>query len=525
MSAASLSAFELGRRPARQPLALLIAALLTAAPLRAQGTQQQGHPAAAAQGGDEGAKPTRGGRPAAGSKPAAAARGAAKGAAGAAPDAVVQYRPLRFDEDWSRLPSSSRDWLDRMKSIPIDPSGWMMLRVGGQLRARAEGVDRYQLVAGADRNDAYGATREMLWGDLHFGSAARAFVELRNAQSVSRDLPGGARTSDYDLVDLENAFVELGRGPADRRSFVRVGRQELSWGRERVVGVSDWSNSRTTYQGVDARWAFAPLTAGLVVVEPVTIRSRAPDLGDTLALYRGAYLDGNRVGVLSDWQVYSLKLDSRDAVRAGRAGDRHELTTGARVALGGAGSRWRFDGEGALQRGRLTDTPVRAWFVASDLTWLPRRVAGSPQIAAGFDWASGGGDTTRLTTYTPPTTTGHSHAGYMDIIGRANLAEARGGVTVRPSRTVSVHALQHWFWRASADAPAFSKSMTVLRAPGTSRDRALGGETDLTATWRLTRRLRIEPGLGYFAPGAFLLGAPTPARASTWTFLSTTYTF
>lgn len=479
-------------RSGRRSLLVLAATLLAAAPATAQTiAEPQGHPVSAS----------------------------------AANAGTVQFRPLRFDEDWSRLPVGSGDWLDRLKAIPLDPSGWAMLRVGGQFRVRAEAVDRYQLAAGADRNDAFGLTREALWGDLRLGSAMRAFVELRNAQAVSRDLPGGARPSDFDLADAENAFVELGRGPAEQRSFVRVGRQELSWGRERVVGVSDWSNSRTTYQGVDARWAFAPFTAGALVVEPVTVKSRAPDRADTLALYRGAYLDGNRVGVVSEWQLYSLRLDSRADQRAGTPGDRHEVTTGARVALGPTGSAWRLEGEGALQRGRLTDTPVRAWFVASDLTWVPSRLPGAPQLSAGFDWASGGGDSTRLTTYAPPTSTSHSHAGYMDIIGRANLAEARAGLTVRPWRAVSVHALQHWFWRASTDAPAFSKSMAILRPADGSADRALGGESDLTATWRLTRRLRVEAGGGYFAPGAFLLGAPSPARASTWTFLSTTYTF
>lgn len=476
----------------RRSLAVLAASLLCAAPAAAQTiAEPQGHPVS----------------------PSTASA------------VSVQFRPLRFEEDWSRLPAGAGDWLDRLKAIPLDPSGWAMLRVGGQLRVRAEAVDRYQLAAGSDRNDTFGLTREALWGDLRLGGAARAFVEVRNAQAVSRDLPGGARPSDFDLADAENAFVELGHGPAEQRSFVRVGRQELSWGRERVVGVSDWSNSRTTYQGVDARWAFAPFTVGALVVQPVTVESRAPDRGDTLALYRGAYVDGRRAGIVSDWQLYSLRLDSRDATRAGVAGDRHELTIGSRVALGDPRSPWRFEGEGALQRGRLTDTPVRAWFVASDLTYADDQLRGAPQLTAGFDWASGGGDTTRLTTYAPPTSTSHSHAGYMDIIGRANLAEARAGLTVRPSRAVSVHALQHWFWRASPDAPAFSKSMTILRAADGSPDRALGGETDVTAMWRLTRRLRVDAGGGYFAPGAFLLGAPSPARASTWTFLSTTYTF
>lgn len=485
------------RRPGWRPLSIIAAALLASAPAAAQTTvEPQGRPA----------------------PPAPAATAAPR-------EVTVQFRQLRFDEDWSRLPAGSGDWLDRLKVIPLDPSGWAMLRVGGQIRARAEGVDHYQLAAGTNRNDAFGVTREMLWGDLQLGGAARAYLELRNAQAISRDLPGGARPSDFDLTDVENAFVELGHGPADHRSLIRVGRQELSWGRERVLGVADWSNSRTTYQGVDARWAFAPFDAGIIAVEPVTIRSRAPDRGDTLALYRGAYLDGNRAGIISDWQLYSLRLDSRADVRAGRAGDRHELTTGARLALGAAGSPWRFEGEGAVQRGRLTDTPVRAWFVASDLTYVPAHVRGSPQLSAGLDWASGGGDTTSLTTYAPPTSTSHSHAGYMDIVGRANLVEARGGLTVRPWRTVSLHALQHWFWRASTDAPAFSKSMAILRAADGSPDRALGGETDLTAMWRLTRRLRLDAGAGYFAPGAFLLGAASPARASTWTYLSTTYTF
>lgn len=439
--------------------------------------------------------------------------------------ALPAFRLLRFDEDWSRAAVASGDWLDRLKAIPLDSGGSVMLRVGGQLRARAEGVSNYQLGSGADRSDAFEVVRQSLWGDLHVGTTLRAFVELRNSQALSRDLPGGARTSDFDATDVENAFVEIGSADSGRRSLIRLGRQEISLGRERVIGVSDWSNTRTMYQGLDARWAFARATIGALVVRPVTVRSRAPDLADSLTLFRGVYVNGVRTGALSAWELYALKLDDRATLRAGRPGDRHEVTAGARLVLSAEQSPWSLEGEGALQRGRLTDTPVRAWFVASELTYAARDWRWSPQLSAGFDWASGGGDSARLATYAPPATTGHAHAGLMDIIGRANLVEARTGLAFRPRRALTVQARQHWFWRASTGESAFAKSMAVLGVAGGSPARALGGETDLTASLRLTRRLRVDAGVGYFAPGEFLLAAATPARPSTWTFLSTAYTF
>jgi hypothetical protein len=68
-----------------------------------------------------------------------------------------------------------------------------------------------------------------------------------------RDLPGGKRTGDVDSGDLLNDFVEFQTdAAANKGAKLCIGRQEISYGKQRIISAANWSNTRRTFDGVKA---------------------------------------------------------------------------------------------------------------------------------------------------------------------------------------------------------------------------------------------------------------------------------
>jgi hypothetical protein len=440
-----------------------------------------------------------------------------------------EYRVVRFDENWAVLRDAPRTGpLDALKYIPLDSAGSTYLSLGGQLRLRGEGVDNFMLADAPERSDVFGLVRALMHADLHVGPHFRFFVEGKHAVALDRDLPGGRRPLDHDEFDLQNAFVELAccaSGPLGLTA--RVGRQELLLGSQRLVSPLDWSNTRRTFEGgrLIAR-------AGRFVLDgfgtrPVLVDTEEFNERDPETLFWGVALRPAVAAPLLGWDLYLLGLDQGDSTRLWGAQAAHErLTLGGRL-MGTLGSpAARFEVEAGGQTGSFADRDVRAWFFASDLSRSFADLALRPTASIGFDYASGDGDPADdvVGTFHQLYPLGHAYAGYMDVLGRQNLVEARGVIAAAPGARTQLRASVHRFLRARTTDSAYNVGGAVL--PGsTGPERALGTELDLTAGFRVDRHTRVEVGYGHFRPGGYFEAGPTGASSSNWGYASTSFTF
>lgn len=434
------------------------------------------------------------------------------------------YRVLRFDEVWAR---GTGDWSDALKAIPVAPQ--VALTLGGQARVREESTRDYNFTGTSDDN---ASSRLQVNVDLQAGDArrvhGRVFAEFRDAQMYHRDLPGGTRPSDGDRSDVQNLFADV----AYAKSYVRVGRQEVVSGRERLIGVPDWSNTRRGFQGARAMLVHGALSLDLLDARPVVVRQAAPNLADSTTRFRAVTL-GSAPGVKparhvlpSAWQLYHY--DQRVTASTGV----HRQTTGGRLAwtFGSAardGTGYGFETETAMQRGAVGQREIRAWFVTTETSAQWRGVHGSPTLAFGLEAASGDDNPTDGTvrSFNGLYGAAHQHGGYADIIGRANAREAHLVSTWEPSRHLSLRGGLYRYDRLSLKDGVYTKQNTLLRAAGTSRARHAGDELDLTGTMPVTRHLKVIAGHAWIEPGEFMRRSAGGARSARWGYLGTTYTF
>ena len=114
--------------------------------------------------------------------------------------------------------------------------------------------------------NGYWLQRYMFHVDTRVSRRLRLYGELKSGIEVGR--AGGPRPPDEDQLDVHQGFIDVSFGPLT----VRVGRQELAFGSQRLVAVREGPNMRQTFDAVDlvvvrGRWRVDGLGAGYVSTE------------------------------------------------------------------------------------------------------------------------------------------------------------------------------------------------------------------------------------------------------------------
>lgn len=427
----------------------------------------------------------------------------------------------------ARPAAAPRSLLTRLKALPLAGHKPVSLSLGAQARWREELYRNFNTLP---INDDNSQSRLLLSADLLAGRRSswygRSLLEWRDNQSYGRTLPGGARTQDADRHDVQALFVEAGHGA----SFLRVGRQEIALGRERLIGVPDWSNTRRGSQGARLQLVRGRLALEAVDAHPMLVRQSAPNRADstqrfrTLSLGSAAGAKAFARGLPAIWQLYGYEQRLTPVSGA----QTHRWTTGGRLQWQRGSTKsaavQTLEFEGAWQSGRTGDRSLAAhfWVIEAQQQW--RRVMGAPSLALGIEEASGENpaSSNRLEGFAVLYPAAHAHGGYADVIGRTNVRELHAISSWDPVAALNLRAALYRFDRLRLTDGVYSKQNTLFRAAGNSQDRHVADELDLTGTWKMGRYWRMVFGGGVVTPGAFLRATTPIARMERWGFVGTT---
>ena len=444
------------------------------------------------------------------------------GAASADPDPQPRpsYQTLRQDEDWSFLRDSGAegagDFFDPAKFVPLDAEGWAWLSFGSQLRLRNETLSDAGF-GGADDDDGdFLLSRLMLHTDLHAGEHFRVFVQGRSSMVTDHDVAGGPDAGQVDNFDLHNAFADLSL-PLGRDAGLRLrgGRQELSFGRGRLVHMGDWGNTRRSFDGVSTllsagAWKLEPFWA-----RPVTVKMYDGNSADSNRAFFGSYASGAIPGTPVGLDLYYLGLHQNDATYNLTAGDEHRHSVGGRVFGAYGESGFDYDVEGTYQFGEVDGEDVSAFMLASELGYSAEGVPLAPRFLVGVDYTSGdrseGGS---VQTFNPLFPDGHDDFGNMDAVGAQNAFDVKTGFALHPSGKLTLTTVLHYLRRAQAGDDFYDGGGAVARDGSLSDSRELGFELDLGASLQIDRHAVLGAGWSHFFPEP---SSGAPARTTAWT--------
>lgn len=406
---------------------------------------------------------------------------------------------------------------------------------------------------GANTDNSYWLSRLRLhagysadwWGAYVEGRSSLVSGDQRYAYPNIPAVAGTVRKQgdgpEADGLDLQQAFVTLGSAK-DFPLTLKVGRQELSYGEERLVGAFGWNNIGRSFDGVKLRWQNEWLTADLFATRPVIPQDGRFNVENDHDSFSGIYATTTKVPKNSvDFYFLARNADRQAAAdvpspQVPQPSARDIYTVGGRIKSQ-PGQFHGFDYllDGAYQFGDYVDPRLvlnataprldqRAFMTVAQAGYTFSEVWATPRLGVEFDYGSGDSNPTNHTheTFENLFPTNHKFYGSMDLASLQNIEDAGINLTLKPTSRVSIAIIGNALWLASTHDSFYAVTgvprggFTATPGNGYGINPRYGSflGTDLTAIAGLavSRSLQLEVGYGHFFAGQYV--AQTWAAAS-----------
>jgi hypothetical protein len=440
----------------------------------------------------------------------------------------TSFKPNSFyDIDWRYLDdpnNTEHDFFDFLKRQRFGDD-LFMFTAGGEFRARlAHEENRLLTNVGPNRgrDDTYDLFRLRAYADLWITQYIRIYAEFLSATSPDYDLPPAP--IDRDPYDFLNLFVDVRTLELTDNNpiWLRVGRQELLYGSQRLISPLDWANTRRTFQGIKAFYRSQDFDLDAFVVNPVVFPPgayaggnpngwTAPDTEKTFAGIWGTYKF--RPGTNID--LYYLMLDDDRLNFIGsnrRRGEETINTIGTRFV--GDYNNWLWDFEPMAQFGTFANQLQSAWACAAGGGYYFADVWATPTFWLYYDFASGthhpvvvGNNPHTFNQLFP---FGHYYFGWLDLVGRQNIQDFSAYATLYPADWLFTQIQCHNFFLDAARDALFNAGGVPIRQDITGRSgRNVGTELDFIVNFHIDNHSDLLVAYSYMFAGRFIRSTAT----------------
>lgn len=400
-----------------------------------------------------------------------------------------------------------------------DLPSWMSLDM--ELRGRTEVQTSLGYVPGKDRT--YELTRVrggMTLSPFHWLTAYAQFHDTHALGLPVRDVASNMR----DTFDLRQGYLNF---HYESKIQFFAGRQELKFGDERVVGISDWTNNSRTWDGFDLRLGSRNrvdlFTTSVVKVNPTSLDKHGAGL-----TFHGA--EGNIAGLVPNTlvQPFVLVRTSAHALsQQGIPGHETEVTFGSYWS-GKLPHGIDTSGTGDLQRGSYSDNAIHAGAAIVRVGYAPTRMPWKPHIEGEYDYATGNPyrNADHVSTYDQQYPSNHNAFGLVDLFGFQNIKQDRLNLSLAPVNNFFLLFQGGSLHVASMRDGVFSGDGSLLFAApdgGFKRD-GIGSEFDASAKYIFHKSFVVNAGVGHFFPGSVMTSSDHGAPL-TLGYLQLTYRF
>lgn len=394
------------------------------------------------------------------------------------------------------------------------------VKFDSEIRGRLDGQTAYNNVSGD--GEVYGLTR--VRGGVILDATKYLTLHLQfqdtHAPGLASDL---VASNMHDTFDLREGWVQLHQ----QRVKLYIGRQELKFGSERLVGVSDFTNNSRTFDGVDLRLGEKNtvdiFSTSVVITHPTSLDTHGGGL-----TFHGVYGRFNaRNEEISVQPFVFIKALPHIRSSRGKLGDELATTFGAEVQ-GNVHRIFEFDGLAALQRGSFAGDSIQAGAFYIKVFYATPHFLWSPRLGGEYDWASGNSalPSSTVGTFDQQYPSNHNAFGLGDIFGFENIRQMRASLDLAPAEHLTLLIQAEALNLASLhDAIYASAGTPLVHAPtgGFLSDR-IGFGVDVSAKYVFGEALVWNAGIGRLQ-GASTFRSAGLAQNQTYAYLSLTYRF
>ncbi len=378
-------------------------------------------------------------------------------------------------------------------------------------------------------DDRFLLSRVMLDAAVRLSPRHRVLVELRDAHEAGsyldeHDFPRNNPFS--DTLDVRQLFYE-GLDVAGTGVSVRLGRQQISYGDQRVFGPGQWGNT--------GRWAWDAalvnvkrdrIDADVWVGRPVRNRpDRWPNASVPEPVVATVYARALKLPMRLD--AFYVYKDDASGTTAGENGSGTLRSHSLGFQTEGTRGRLDYALTGVMQRGAWGPDQIRAGG-ASGTLGVRLNAPWQPRVRAVVTWGSGDSNPHDGVHGTFDGVVGGADIafyGYCNLFFWANIWDREVQVLLRPAGRLDVYLQAHSFALASPRDAWYSTSLsTVRRDPTGASGTDLGAEIDVRAVYRVHPSVELMAGLGYFRPGTYVTRTGQ-ARDALWLMAQATWSW
>ena len=340
--------------------------------------------------------------------------------------------------------------------------------------------------------------------DFNSNTCANTFTELRSrlgvAYSPIADLTGFIQIQDsrrygseaHTLADSKNLDLHQAYFLIDNffklPVNIKIGRMELSYGVERIIGAVGWHNVGRSFDASIIKLVTKP-----VDVDFIAARTNESGLvGDSLDQFLFAAYGNLKV-------VDRLKIEPFVIAENTGKTDFNRITIGLHVNCKDKKKAFQHELDAAYQLGtQKTNQDISAFMVAYNLDYT-FKTSIKPMLGGGIDYLSGddGEDASKYKSFNTLYGTNHKFYGYMDYFlniprdtYNKGLMDIHLKASIVPAKKFKVALAFHMF-NANADY--------TLNDGSTSTN--FGSEIDLTLAYKYNSNVNFVGGLSFFSSG------------------------
>jgi len=412
------------------------------------------------------------------------------------------FKLLRYDEDYGYLrQDSNRNWYQQTKYDPVFSNSY--LSFGGEVRYQYLYFKNEDWGAAPKDDDGFILTRWLAHADLHSGNHFRAFLQLQS--SLANGMAKAPSPVDESQLNLHQGFIDVYLPQGQGKSVtLRIGRQELAYGSQRLVAVRDGPNNRQSFDA--ARLIYTVNSLRVDAFYSHYVRAQQKIFGDGFnrdGKFWGIYAVRNKIPFGGNIDLYYLGLWKRRAGFDDGQGEelRHSIGSRLWAARGG----FRYDMEGVYQFGKFDGRQIDAWTLSVNAGYKFNRLRFNPEIALKTELISGDRQykDSKLQTFNPLFPRG-GYFGLVSLIGPSNLFDLHPSLGLDLTKKLFFNMDCDIFWRYSRNDGIYGPNVVLIYSGKNSDHKYVGKQFSGDLNYSPNKFLYFRWEFTWFNTGAYL---------------------
>jgi hypothetical protein len=416
----------------------------------------------------------------------------------------LTFKTLRFDEDYSWLRNDSIwSFYSRIKHLSFGRQ--VYLSVGGDARYQYFKIENEDWGETPESSDGFLLARHLLYANLQVGRNWRIFGQLQSGVTAGKQV---VNSVDENILELHQIFFDYRFNlTSSSRVVVRLGRQEIRYGGQRLVSVRNGPNTRQSFDGISSSISLPNTT--LDFFSHYLVRSQRgafnDDFSSAVKMW-GSYMTRMNVPIFGNLDAYYIGFQKPHSQLDDGVGRELRHSFGTRVWKNKG--RLKYDVELVFQGGKLADSRISAWTVSFNTSYTFEQSKLTPQFGLKTELISGNRryDDMMVETFNPLFPSG-AYFGLAAPFGPSNLFDVHPSIALSLSSKLTWYLDYDVFWRMEKSDGIYTNNNMLIYTGRDNSHQFIGQQFSTDFLYSICAFASAQAEFKWFDAGQFLKAA------------------